>query len=149
MKVCLKVTYFFLVIIAFSCVSNETKEKLNEAGNETGQTVGKFVSGITHGVEKSLEVKVELSQTLKNKGIELGKITVENDAEGKDNMLVVYIIFNQDFKGSLFARTYDNKGLEMGRSKLIVTGKKDEARFIEFHFDKHTNIDSDSKITIE
>jgi hypothetical protein len=149
MKISYHTAFILFLFLMTQCVSSETKEKINEAGNETGQTVGKFVSGITHGVEKSLEVKVDLSQNLKDKGIEFGKITIANDTEGKDNLLIVYVIFNQDFKGSLFARTYDNKGLEMGRSKLTISGKKEEARFVEFHFDRHTNIDSDSKISIE
>jgi hypothetical protein len=142
----------FLLILALlctACVSNETKEKINEAGNETGQTVGKFVSGITHGVEKALEIKVELTQNLKDKGIEFGKISVADDSEGKDNLLIVYVIFNKDFRGTLFAKTFDNKGLEMGRAKVNISGNKEDARFIEFHFDKHTKIDSDSKISIE
>jgi hypothetical protein len=149
MKTGLQIILIFIAFFLASCVSNETKEKINEAGNETGQTVGKFVTGITHGVEKALEVKVELTQNLKDKGIELGKISIADDSEGKDNLLVVYVIFNQDFKGTLFARTFDNKGLEMGRSKVTVSGKKDDARFIEFHFDKHTKIDNDSRITLE
>ncbi len=140
---------FLLEILTSACVSDETKERLNKAGNETGQTVGKFVSGVTNGVEKAFEAKVEFSQDLKDKGLKPGKITIANDEEGKDNLLNVYIIFNQDFEGQLFAKAFGNKGLEMGRTKVFVSGKKDDAHFIEFHFDKHTKIDSDSKITIE
>jgi hypothetical protein len=149
MKPCLKLILIFIVSLFASCVSNETKEKINEAGNETGQTVGKFVTGITHGVENALVVKVELSQILKDKGIEFGKITVTNDSEGKDNLLNVYVIFNKDFKGTMFAKAFDAKGLEMGRAKITISGNKEEARFVEFHFDKHTKIESDSRITIE
>jgi len=149
MKTSLQIFLILIVLLLACCVSNETKEKINEAGNETGQTVGKFVSGISHGVEKALDVKVELSQIMKDKGIEFGKISVTNDSEGKDNLLNVYVIFNQDYKGTMFAKAFDAKGLEMGRTKITISGKKEEARFVEFHFDKHTKIESDSRITIE
>jgi hypothetical protein len=149
MKTYLKIFLLALPLFINQCVSDETKEKLNKAGNETGQTVGKFVSGVTSGVEKAFEARIALSQNLKDKGIQFGKITVANDSEGKDNLLIVYVIFNQEFKGQLSARAFDSKDLEMGRVKVPVSGKKDDAKFIEFHFDKHTNIDSNSRISIE
>jgi hypothetical protein len=149
MKIYLKIALLVMPLFLNQCVSDETKEKLNKAGNETGQTVGKFVSGVTNGVEKAFEARIALAQNLKDKGIQFGKITVANDSEGKDNLLIVYVIFNMDFKGQLSAKAFDNKDLEMGRTKVTVSGKKDEAKFIEFHFDKHTNIDSDSRISIE
>jgi len=49
----------------------------------------------------------------------------------------------------LVAKVFDRKGLEMGRARQKVTAVKGDAKFIEFHFDKRTNIDVDSKITIE
>jgi hypothetical protein len=139
----------FVVLLMCQCTSTETKEKLKKVGDETGQTVGKFISGVTDGVEKAFEPKIDLPQNLKDKGIQFGKTSVTNDSVGEDNLLVIYIIFNKDFKGELLAKTFDSKNLEMGRAKVSIEGKKDEAKFIEFHFDKRTNIDSDSKITIE
>jgi hypothetical protein len=61
----------------------------------------------------------------------------------------VYVIFTQDFKGSLTAKAYDDNSLEMGRVKIAVEGKKDEAKYVEFHFDKRTNIDSKNMLKIE
>jgi hypothetical protein len=139
----------FTLCIFASCSSCEVKEKANKAGKEAGQVIGEFASGISNGVEESIEVSVILTDNLKSKGIQFGKTTVSSTNEGKDNLLSVYIIFNQDFTGSLTAKAFDGKGLEMGRVKLDLSGKKDEARFIDFPFDKRTNIDNDSKLTIE
>lgn len=139
----------FVALLMYQCTSTETKEKLKKVGDETGQTVGKLISGVTEGVEKAFEPKIDLPQNLKEKGIQFGKVSVASDSIGDDNLLVVYIIFNQDFKGDLLAKTFDSKNLEMGRAKIFVEGKKEDAKFIEFHFDKRTNIDSDSKISIE
>jgi hypothetical protein len=139
----------FLTFILASCSSCEVKEKAGKAGKEAGQVIGEFASGISNGVEESFEVTAVLSNDLKSKGIQFGKTTVSSAAEGKDNLLSVYVIFDQDFKGSLTAKAFDRQGLEMGRVKLQVDGKKDEARYIDFTFDKRTNIDNDSKLTIE
>lgn len=139
----------FFVIALIQCSSNDTKEKINKVGNVTGQAVGELVSGISSGVKKAFDVKIDLPKSLTDKGIRLGKTSVSSDSTGNDNLLTVYIIFNNDFKGELTAKAFDNKGLEMGRVKLNIEGKKDEAKYFDFHFDKRTKIDFDSKLTIE
>lgn len=144
--------YFYLLLAASllnSCSSGDVKEKINKAGDVTGQVVGEFASGVSSGVKKAFDVNVQLTDDLKRKGLVFGKTSVSSDKVGEDNLLTVYIIFNQDFSGSITSKAFDNKGLEMGRVKLDISGKKDEAKFIEFHFDKRTNIDNDSKLTIE
>lgn len=101
------------------------------------------------GVEQAFNINIELSDHLKQKGIKLGKVILANDSLGTDNMLNVYIIFDKDFKEPITLKAFDNRGLEMGRSKQEITATKDEARFYDFHFDKRTNIDTDSKIVME
>jgi hypothetical protein len=138
-----------LLFVAIGCDSSDTKSKINKVGNVTGQVVGELASGVAEGVEKSLSPKIELSEKLKNTGIEFGKILVKSDNSGTDNLLVVYMVFNKDYKGTLFAKVYDNANLEMGRVKVNINCKKDDAKYIDFLFDKQTNIDKDSKIIIE
>jgi hypothetical protein len=137
------------ILLLSNCSSPDTKGNINKVGKTAGEAVGELVSGVTSGVEKAYEPIVELSPNLKEKGIEFGKILVSSDPEAKDNVLVVYMIFNQNFKGTLIAKAFDNKGAEMGRTKADLNYKKDETKYIEFHFDKRTNIDKDSKMTIE
>src|SRR6478752_6251285 len=138
-----------ILAVLAACSSDKIKEKINETGAATGEAIGEFSSGVSSGVEKALEVNIEMSEALKTKGITFGKQTISNDAEGTDNLLIVYVIFNQYYKGEMTAKAFYNKGQEMGRVKISVEGKKDEAQYLEFHFDKRTNIDSDSKITLE
>ncbi len=114
-----------------------------------GQAIGEFTSGVTSGVEKSIEPKVVLSEKLKSSGLSFGKIIVSGDSADLENVLTVYIIFDNDFNGSFLVKAFDNKKREMGRVKTDVKGKKDEARYVEFHFDQRTNIDNDSELTIE
>lgn len=132
-----------------ACSSTSIKEKINKAGDVAGQTAGEFIEGASKGVQKAFDVKIILPGGLKEKGIEFGKATVSNDSLGTDNTLVLYVIFNKDFEGKLTAKVFDDQSQEMGRSIVTLTGKKDETKFIEFHFDKRTNIDSKNKLTIE
>jgi hypothetical protein len=138
-----------LALVFTSCGGSDTNRKINKVGETAGEAVGELVSGVTSGVEKAYEPTIELSPALKDRGIEFGKILVSSDKEGNDNLLQVYMIFNKDFKGTLTAKAFDSKGLEMGRARQQIDQKKEDAKYIEFHFDKRTNIDKDSKLTIE
>lgn len=136
-------------ILMFACTSKSVKENINKAGDVTGQAIGEFTEGVSSGVEKAFDTKVVISDSLKTKGIDCGKTTVTSDSNATDNVLTLYVIFNQDFTGDITAKAFDKQNNEMGRVKLSVQGKKDESKFLEFHFDPHTNIDHDSKLTIE
>lgn len=139
----------FSVVILTSCSSSSVKEKIEQVGDAAGQTAGKLAKGIESGINKTFDVQVELPDGLKQKGIELGKAIVSSDTEGKDNLLSVYFIFSENYNGSITAKAFDNKSQEMGRTTTPVQGKKGEANYFDFHFDKRTNIDSDSKLIIE
>lgn len=149
----MKTIFLFLSMISIiffgQCSSESAKKNISKAGDVAGQAVGEFVSGVSTGVQKAFDMTVDLPKNLETKGLKFGKITVKNDTEGTDNLLTIYFIFDKDFDEVVVAKVFDRKGLEMGRARQKVTGAKGDAKFIEFHFDKRTNIDVDSKITIE
>jgi hypothetical protein len=146
----IKITLIAITTIMLTaCSSNSIKEKINKVGDVAGQTAGEFIEGASKGVQKAFDIKIVLPDGLKEKGVEFGKATVSSDSLGTDNLLVLYVIFNKDFKGKLTAKVFDDQSQEMGRSIVALTGKKDESKFIEFHFDKRTNIDSKNKLTLE
>jgi len=138
-----------LSIFLISCSSSSVKEKINKAGDIAGQASGEFAKGIGNGVSKAFDVKIDLPQSLSDKGIKFGKTTISSDSIGTDNLLSIYFIFEKNFSGKITAKVFDNKGQEMGRAVGFAEGKENETKFIDFHFDKRTNIDSDCKITIE
>lgn len=143
---------YYLLLMSFSiasCSSDKIKEKINKTGDVAGQAVGEFATGVGSGVEKTISPTVQLHASISALGLSMGEIKVESDSMGQDNMLVVYFIFDQDFKKELTAKVKNGEGKEMGRSKQLIIGKKSDARFVEFHFDKHTNIDKNCTITIE
>ena len=146
------IAYFVVGLLLpffYQCSSSGVKEKINKVGDVTGQVVGEFATGISKGVEKSLNANVSLSENLKKQGLSLGKITFGNDSSGVDDVLTVYMIFARDFKGYVTAKAFEQGGLEIGRAKKDVTGKKDDAAYFEFRFDKRTNIDSKNKLTVD
>jgi len=132
----------------FSCSSESVKEKINSAGDLAGQTVGEFSKGLGNGVSKAFDVNIILPPALLARGLKMGKNTV-NSETGTDNVLNAYFIFEKDLSETLVSKVFDAKGQEMGRTTATVEGKAGEAKFVDFTFDPHTNIDSDSKITIE
>lgn len=138
-----------LSVLAQSCSSERTQDAIATTSEKVGQTAGELVKNVTTGVEKAFNIKIDISPELQNKGINLGKISLGNDSTGVDNKVSVYIIFNSDFKGTLTMKAFDNNALEMGRVQLPVEAKKNEARYCDFAFDVRTNIDRDSKLTIE
>jgi hypothetical protein len=138
-----------LAALLSSCSSCDVKHGANRAGDAAGQVLGKFASGVGNGVEEAVQVSVVPSDELKSKGIQVGKVTRSSDGSGRDNVLNAYLIFNQDFRATVTAKAFDSKGLEMGRVKVEVAGKKDDARFVEFTFDKHTDIEANSRVTME
>lgn len=130
---------------------NGTKEKAKEIINETGQTVGKgateFVKGVGEGIDETLQSEVVLSDKLKAAGLQTGKFKVQQTAAS--DSLTVYVIFNKAFKQNVTAKVYDAKGNEYGRSSMQLEGAANEARYIGFAFDSHTDFESKSRFVIE
>lgn len=137
------------MIIAQACTSKSAKENINKAGDAAGQAVGELAEGIKSGVQKAFDVKIETPASFAARGLKLGKTSVKNDTAGTDNLLMVYIIFDKKFEGNIVAKAFDSKGMEMGRAKVWVKGTQGDAKYFDFHFDKRTNIDSDSKLELE
>jgi hypothetical protein len=144
-----KLLFILLLTIVAIAACNTAQDKISAVSEKVGETGGAIVKSVSTGVEKAFDLKVELAPVLQSRGISVGKIKLSNDSVGTDNKVSVYLIFSKDFKGTLTMKAFDAKQLEMGRARAIVTALKDEARFIDFSFDPRTNIDTDSKLTIE
>ncbi len=141
-----------LLLLLFSlhiaCNSDDIRSHINKAGEMAGETAGGFAAGVSSGVGKAFEMKVTLSDSLKAAGLSLGKVSM-NDSAGNDNILTVYMIFSRDFSNTITAKVFDKENVEMGRVKTKVEKMKEEAGFVDFHFDPRTNMDSDCKVILE
>lgn len=149
-----------LLAAMVSCRDEEkTKDTIDQHAKEikdnAGSAIDSTVESIKHGVEdakeelnSSLTPDVILNESLKSKGINIGKYTVENDKKGTDNKLVIYIITEKDFNGTLTFKVVDKKGVESGRQALKLTAKAGEAGYKEVVFDERTNIQNSYTIEI-
>ena len=147
-----KLSYILLtscILTACGGAGEKAREAIKDSGEIVGKTVGEFGKGVSEGLEETFQIRINLSDALAAQGIELGKIDLDDDSGGTDNILVDYMMFEHHFNDTIVAMVYDTENLEMGRSSQTVAAKAGEATFFEFHFDKRTNIDSDSKVTME
>ncbi|HYD21932.1 MAG TPA: hypothetical protein VEB40_10695, partial [Flavipsychrobacter sp.] len=78
-----------------------------------------------------------------------GKITVGNTDSTTENVIIAYLIFDQPIDRIVNAKVYDAQGKEYGRSSALVKGQKNEAKYVDFVFDKRTLIGSKGKIIFE
>ncbi|MBV7268002.1 hypothetical protein [Winogradskyella luteola] len=138
-----------LVLVSCNGVANKTKEGINKGGEVVGETATEFFEGVSEGVDKTLECEIVLSENLLIKGLKNGIYNIENQPIGKNNKLTIYLIFNEDFDSDVTAKAYNKNGLEIGRAKANVSGKKDDAGYFDFKFDDRTDIGFRNKIILE
>lgn len=150
MKFIFSILSLALVLFACDSVKQKTKEAINSGGEAAGKTATEFIEGVTEGVDRTLDCSISLSLPLQEKGLKTGKFEISNDTlGGENNLLTLYIIFDKDFKHEVLVKAFDKKGLESGRARLPLEGKAGEAKYYDFHFDKRTDIEVKSKLTLE
>jgi hypothetical protein len=147
----MKYLFILLTVTLLSCNWAKTKAKntVNEAGQVAGKAGSEFVNGVAKGIEKTFQNEVVLSDDLKMKGVKTGKIIIHGSDSTDNNILSVYFIFDKDFNQSITIKVISNEGQEYGRLTQVVTGRQGEAKYLDYIFDKRTNIDGRGKLQIE
>ena len=145
------ISFLVALLLLGACrgVTEKAKETINKGGETVGKTATEFFEGLSEGIDKTLQCELSLSDSLTGNGLKTGKFMIENAEGGRNNQLTVYLIFDRDFKASVSAKAFDKNGLEVGRAKIDVEGKADEARYYDFIFDRRTYIEVKSKILLE
>ncbi len=138
----------FLTIVIFAACT-QVKEKVKDGLHKAGEASGEAIKQVSDGVSKAFEINVSLTDTLKIQGLKTGTTTLGWDSSATDNVLGVYFIFDKDLSKELMVKVFTPKNIEKGRTKVKVAGKKNDAKYIDIHFDKHVNIDADDKVMIE
>jgi hypothetical protein len=145
--------FLLLIFAALLSACNRVKETAKETINKTGETIvqgtSEFVEGVKNGVNETFGCKLELGPLLQRSTMASGKFNISSDSTGKDNLLTVYMIFNNGFNGTIRATVYDPSGAEYGRAKTKVEAASGDAQYVEFRFDKRTDIESRSRIVLE
>lgn len=143
------IVLFAIASISIACRTESGNERLQGATEKVGQSAAKAVKGLKTGIEKATKINIELSENLTSRGLSLGKTKLDSKNGGRHNMLNVYMIFDKKLNRSLLAKVFNNQNEEIGRTKTQISGDAGEAKYIDFIFDKRTNIDRDFKIVVE
>ena len=158
-----KIVLAFAFVLAFaSC--ERVKQKANDAidsgaqkvesaidsgAQVVGETATDVVNSIDKGITKSSKLDIQLSDALKKSGLSFGKYYFSNGVEGKENVLSLYLITEQNTDRELRATLFDKKGVEMGRTKVKITQKAGDAAYHDFVFDPKISFEYQGKMTIE
>jgi len=149
----LKMKYLFVILTLTLVSCNWAKQKTKETVNKTGEVVTKtgseFVDGVSKGIEKTFQNDIEFSDQLKKQGLHSGKIIINSTDSSTDNILPTYLIFDNHLDQNITIKVISDTGQEYGRVTQHITGQKGEAKYIDFIFDKRTNIDGKGKLLFE
>lgn len=151
MKSYRNIIFLITILTITSCnwAKNEAKTAVNKTGEIVAKTGSEFGNGMYKGVKKTFQNEVQLSDNLKNAGLEFGEITSNSTDSTTDNVLTAYIIFNKDFDRNVTIRLFDENNKEYGRLTEEIKGRKGEAKYFDFIFDKRVNIGVKGKISFE
>lgn len=138
----------FATLCGCGRVVDGTKDALNKGGELAGSAATEVIEGVTTGVQQTWSVEVQLSDTLKAKGLTVGKTLVESDSAGNDNVLVIYFGSDRALNDTLHAVAEDEEGREMGRSSSPVALDAGAADYFTFRFQARTDLERKSRISI-
>ena len=141
-----------LVVLSFSAchlIKEKGKETINDAGKAVGQGTSQFVSGVADGVDKTFKSTIAVSDSLRAKGLTTGKYSIDHEYKDTLYKIVLYCIFAKDIDRMVTIKAFDEKGVEYGRTKLHLTGKANDAHYVDIVFDSKTQLESKSKFTLE
>lgn len=147
----LRAAGFAMLACLFGCgrVAEGTKGALNKGGEIAGAAATEVIEGVATGVEKSWSIDVQLSEALRQSGLSLGKTVVEDDSSGRSNRLVLYLIAEKEFDGTLQAIAVDQQGREFGRAALPLRMGAGSADFHTFQFQNRTDLERKSRVVIQ
>ncbi|WP_196887933.1 hypothetical protein [Aureivirga sp. CE67] len=146
-----KIILPLLVLSLFAC--NRVKDKATSAINKTGEIIGEssseLVNGISNGIDKKYKCTFEIPENEKFKGLETGIYEIKSNNSGRENVISLYVIFNEDFKQNILIKAFNEENLEYGRKQIDLSGKKGEAKYVDISFNDEVKIKTISNFTFE
>ncbi|KAF2080360.1 hypothetical protein [Flavobacterium sharifuzzamanii] len=111
------------------------------AAKSASKGIGDVIKGINSGVNESInqsDVIAEASFKANFEDCKAEKIYASS--EDKEKKVTIYLIAKNDFKGDLILKAFNADKKEIGRSRLKVDIKKDDAKYVDFTFDERTHL---------
>lgn len=139
------------VLLLWGCgrVRDEARQALNKGGELAGSAAGEVMEGVATGVEESWSIDVQLSGSLKARGLALGQVQVLSDSAGRDNLVLVYCSTTAAFADTLEARAYDEEGAEMGRASVPVSLAPGGADHLHLQFQALTDLERKCRVVLQ
>jgi hypothetical protein len=137
------------LLTACDWAKRKTKETVHKTGEVVAKAGSEFADGVAKGVEKTFTNEVTIAEPLAKQGFKTGRISFHGTDSSRDNILTVYVIYDNNIDRQITAKVYDDNQQEYGRTSLKVKGNKGEAQYVDFVFDKRTNIDSKGMVSFE
>ena len=81
--------------------------------------------------------------------IQLGRAGKHYNDSTRKTDVIVYAIFQKDFKGKLLLKAFDKEKAELGRKTMEVNKKTEDAEYIDFEFDERTPLSLVHHFTLE
>jgi hypothetical protein len=100
-------------------------------------------------VDKTYGSDLMLTNELHKDGLMKGRFYISSTDSSENNVLTAYLIFEKDFQKEIIITVSDQRGVEFGRINQLLTGKKGQAKYFDFVFDKRSKIKSKSLFHIE
>jgi hypothetical protein len=150
-----RITTFIAALILTTSFSScnwagdKAKTAIHKSGEAVASAGSEFADGVSSGVKKSFRNELKISETLKKAGINFGTFNIRSANGGTDNVLSVYVIYDKDFDRDLKIRLVNTSGEEYGRVKRHLSGKADDAGYVDLLFGPQTTINGRGTIYFE
>jgi hypothetical protein len=135
------VTCVFIAFLLTSC--GGSRELANKAGAKVGGTVCSFFQGVGKGIDQEQEVHITLSEDLRSSGLN------KTISKCEPQTLIIYFMCDETFKSKLTAKAFDLKNREIGRSSIIVSFERGEAKYCSFKFPAECDTSTNHKFTVD
>ncbi|MEO8239311.1 MAG: hypothetical protein ABI793_04445 [Flavobacterium sp.] len=126
------------------------QEQGKDAAKSASKGVGDVIKGINLGISGSInESNVIPEGTFKTNFEEPKAEKIYGADADKIKKVTIYLIAKKDFKGDLILKAFNTDEREIGRSRLNVSIKKDDAQYVDFPFDARTHLLQTEYFTIK
>ena len=138
-----------ILLTVFSCnkIKETSRETINKSGEIIGESSSEFIDGVSNGIDKKFHCIFEFEGA--NNQLSTGKYSLAKSGTSNNDILILYVIFNNSLQKEFTVKAIDKEGLEYGRTKILFSGKKDEAKYFDIEFDKRVNLESQTRFIFQ
>jgi hypothetical protein len=131
-----KTAYPAILAFCISLIGCDAKD----VGKSVGESVSDFAEGVGEGADEKLMVKVDPGDKFKERGFKITTAKRKSITGATGKSVELYVISTNKAMVELIMIVYDDKSQEIGRSKVKATFEDNDAKYIDFDFDKRVDM---------